>query len=277
MPESTPPHAIPLPANPATAEAEQTAAGPEPGSIPPPDPPALVEIERQFVACYLHNGRNGAAAWRAVVDATAGRTASRRAATWLRRPRIAAALAAADAAARPHTQAVLDRYAISEQRVLDELASVAFTRAGDLLRLHPDGTASVDLSAMDDHQEAAIAEVTVDEYMDGKGPDGRPVKRIRLKLADKLRALNLLGATLGLWHGSGRAGAGPGASPSAADDRAAVEAGLTAGRGLSALLEEAERLAARSALGEPAPTPAPAADPGDRPDPEPMTPEPREG
>ncbi|WP_051013709.1 terminase small subunit [Pararhodospirillum photometricum] len=187
-----------------------------------PSLPPLSETERAFVAAYLANGRKAAAAWR-VLEPNAGPRASPRAARCLARPAVQAALAAADQEAQARTRALIERYAITEERVLAELANVAFSRPLDLLRLNPDGTAVVDLTDMDEHQAAAIAEVTVDEYMDGKGNEARPVKRIRVKLADKLRALNLLGHRLGLWKPTANA------DPS------------NNGAGLSALLDEALR------------------------------------
>jgi hypothetical protein len=185
-----------------------------------PVKPALVDAERRFVECYLSNGRNGAKAWRDAIDPKADPPrACRRAATWLRRPNVKAALALADQRALARTEAMIERYVITEERVLSELASLAFSRPMDLMRVTEDGTAVVDLSTLDDRQAAAIADITVDEFLDGR-------KRVRVKLADKLRALNMLGAKLGVW--------------AILKDRAGD--GLSGG-GLSALLEEAARLA----------------------------------
>ncbi|GEO80448.1 terminase small subunit [Pararhodospirillum oryzae] len=205
------------------------------------DVPALSDPERRFVEAYLAHGRNGARAWRAALDPEAGRSASARAAAFLRRPAVARALEEAEARARAHTEAVLERYALTNERVLEELTSVAFSRPLDLMRLNPDGTAVVDLSTLDDHQAAAIAEVTVDEFMDGKGPDARPVRRMRVRLADKLRALNLLGQRLGLWKPDGRAKGDAGSGTP------------NEGHGLSALLDEAARLAQARAEQDSAP------------------------
>ena len=46
---------------------------------------------------------------------------------------------------------------------------------------------------------AAIREFVVDEYMDGRGEDARPVKRTRFKLADKKAALESIGRHLGMF------------------------------------------------------------------------------
>ena len=57
----------------------------------------------------------------------------------------------------------------------------------------------VDLSKVTRDQAAAIHEITVDEYMEGKGEDARRVKRTRFKLCDKDRSLELLGKHLKLF------------------------------------------------------------------------------
>jgi hypothetical protein len=40
-------------------------------------------------------------------------------------------------------------------------------------------------------------EISVDDYVSGRGESGRSARRIRLKLADKLAALNLLARYVG--------------------------------------------------------------------------------
>ncbi len=200
-----------------------------------PSEPALSDKERRFVEAYLDNGRSGAKAWRAVFGPSKHpRVDSQKAAHLLKTDRVAAALDAADARNEARTQALIERYALSEERILQELASLAFASSLDVMRIQEDGTAVIDLTGLDRREAAAIAEVTVDEYMEGRGPDARPVKRVRVKLADKLRALNMLGQRLGLWRRT--------LDVKCEDGAAKVDGG-----GLSALLEEAARLAAVAA------------------------------
>jgi hypothetical protein len=42
-------------------------------------------------------------------------------------------------------------------------------------------------------QTAALAEVTVEQFMDGRGEEAREVRRVRFRLASKIDALELLG------------------------------------------------------------------------------------
>jgi|SRR5580704_560730 hypothetical protein len=46
---------------------------------------------------------------------------------------------------------------------------------------------------------AAIQELTIDEYVEGKGKDARPVRRTKIKLYDKRPALVEIGRELGLF------------------------------------------------------------------------------
>ncbi len=83
--------------------------------------------------------------------------------------------------------------------VIAELNLIAFSNMLDYMTIKDDGTVVMDFSAVDRDQAAAILELVVDEYTDGKGDDARPVKRVKFKLADKKGALVDLGRHLGLF------------------------------------------------------------------------------
>lgn len=85
---------------------------------------------------------------------------------------------------------------LSAEKVLSELARMGFANFCDYLRTTEEGDTSVDLSMLTREQAAAIQEVIVDEYMEGRGKKARKVKRTRVKLADKNRSLELLGKYL---------------------------------------------------------------------------------
>ena len=69
----------------------------------------------------------------------------------------------------------------------------------DYIKTTEEGDAYVDLSNLTREQAAAIQQITVDEFVDGRGKNVREVKRTRLKLADKNRSLELLGKHLKLF------------------------------------------------------------------------------
>lgn len=134
-------------------------------------------------AGYSHNRAEG---WKASRrDDIARRVAEL---TGLAAQREAAALARA-----------ADRYQVTTDRVVAELARIAFANTLDYWRVDRNGNPELDLSKITRDQGAAISEVIVDTYMDGRSTDAREVKRVRIKLADKRAALVDLGRHLGLF------------------------------------------------------------------------------
>ena len=92
-----------------------------------------------------------------------------------------------------------DKLDLSAEKVLSELSRMGFSNLLDYVKVTKEGDAFVDLSGLTQEQAAAIQEVTVDEYVEGKGKHARKVKRTRLKLVDKIRSLDLLGRHLKLF------------------------------------------------------------------------------
>ncbi len=105
-----------------------------------------------------------------------------------------------------------ERTEIDSDLVIRELARMGFANMLDYVRVTPDGEAVVDLTRLDRDQAAAITEITSEVYTDGKGGDAEQVKRVKLKLADKRGALELLGKHLGLFPYRHEV-AGPGGGP----------------------------------------------------------------
>jgi phage terminase small subunit len=90
------------------------------------------------------------------------------------------------------------RYGITKDKVLDEYAKIAFTRFDDYYTIDPvTGDAMVDLSRVTPETLSAIGEYSVDTYMEGRGDEAREVKRVRIKLADKQRALDAISRIMG--------------------------------------------------------------------------------
>lgn len=91
------------------------------------------------------------------------------------------------------------RAEISVKNVLRELALLGFANMADYMRANPDGDPYLDFSSLTREQAAALVEVTVEDFKEGRGKDARDVRRIKFKLADKRAALVDIGRHLGMF------------------------------------------------------------------------------
>lgn len=92
-----------------------------------------------------------------------------------------------------------ERAGVTIERVLTELAKIGFANMQHYMRAGPDGDPFLDFSALTEAQAAALQEVTVEDFKDGRGDDARDVRRIKFKLYDKRAALVDLGKHLGMF------------------------------------------------------------------------------
>lgn len=95
-------------------------------------------------------------------------------------------------------QIAATRADVSLDWIVDRLKSVADANLGDLLDIDEEGSATLNMSKMTPELKRALTGYTVEEYMEGRGPGAKKVKRHKVNLADKLRALELLVRHLGL-------------------------------------------------------------------------------
>lgn len=88
------------------------------------------------------------------------------------------------------------KHELNEDWVIKRLMSIADASLGDvLIDMGPDA----DLTQLTKEQRYALAEYKSEIYVDGRGDNARDVKRVSVKLADKLAALEKLGKRLGLF------------------------------------------------------------------------------
>lgn len=84
----------------------------------------------------------------------------------------------------------IEHSGITLARVAAELGRVAFSNMMDYMRIDPaTGDPSLDWSGLTREQAAALTEVTVDDYIDGRGENARDVRKVKFKLGDKRAAL----------------------------------------------------------------------------------------
>src|SRR5208283_714778 len=86
-----------------------------------------------------------------------------------------------------------------------ELAKIGFANMQDYMGSTPGGGPYLDFSKLTRDQAAALAEVTVDDFVDGRGENARAVKRVKFKLHDKRAALVDLGGHLGMFQDGNQA------------------------------------------------------------------------
>ena len=91
------------------------------------------------------------------------------------------------------TARIAQRLEISATKVLQELAKIAFANMQAFMPVNADGSPRLDFSDLSQEDWAAVQEVIVDEYVERTPGGPSNIKRVRFKLADKARALELLG------------------------------------------------------------------------------------
>ena len=87
------------------------------------------------------------------------------------------------------TKLAIERTAITKERVAVELGRIGFANMMDYMRVGPSGDPVLDFTGLTREQAAALTEVTVDDYIDGRGENAREVRKVKFKLGDKRAAL----------------------------------------------------------------------------------------
>lgn len=148
----------------------------------------LRPVEKAFVDAYLSNLQMSAkAAGKAISDMLghADVDNSERANAMLQKPHVKRAIA-------ERARQLASKFEVEANSVVKEVAQIAFANMSNYLHITADGDPYIDLSHCTFDQLAAIQEVTVEDYTEGRGDDARDVRRIKLKLHPKLEALEKL-------------------------------------------------------------------------------------
>lgn len=151
--------------------------------------PKLTAKQQRFVDEYMVDLNATQAAIRAGYSK---RSAAEAGYENLRKPQIAAAVAARQSSIAAELKVTVDDIA-------RELHRGGFANMFDYLRVGKNGDPFLDFSGLTRELAAPIAEVVVDDYVDGRGDDAREVRRVRFKLLDKRACLVDLAKLLGFW------------------------------------------------------------------------------
>lgn len=141
----------------------------------------LTPKQAEFVRQYLVDLNATAAAIRAGYSE---RTAKSQGQRLLTNVDVSAALAAAQAEREQRTE-------ITQDRVVSELARIAFADPRDLMEWGPSGVKLKDSADLTKEQAASVAEVSETTTKDGGS--------LKLKKHDKVKALELLGRHMGMF------------------------------------------------------------------------------
>jgi phage terminase small subunit len=83
--------------------------------------------------------------------------------------------------------ATFDRYAITSERIIRELALIGFANIDDFIAVQADGSLVVDFGTATHEQLACLKSVEIDERMIDGAPAG--MRRIKISMSDKRQAL----------------------------------------------------------------------------------------
>lgn len=92
------------------------------------------------------------------------------------------------------------RNEITVDRILAEYAKVGFANIRDYITLTPDGAAALNLTDVTEEQFAAIGQLEIEEDPKGRADDARVVRTIKIKMHDKLHALDSIAKKLGMFN-----------------------------------------------------------------------------
>jgi hypothetical protein len=88
---------------------------------------------------------------------------------------------------------------LTPEKIVAELAVIAFSDLGDYISIHPDGTASIELFNMPPSATRAISSLNTEATRTA----GRQTAKVRIKMHDKQAALVSLAKILGMFQEGG--------------------------------------------------------------------------
>jgi phage terminase small subunit len=123
---------------------------------------------------------------------------------------------------------------ITKQMLVQELRLIAFADKRDFFRVTESGTLVLDMDIDDPLLLRSIAEVTQEDFPDGKGEDAQRVRRTKLKMYDKIRAIELIAKLEGHYSDKLELSGEVKTSGFTDDQRAAIVAAIIERRGKTA-------------------------------------------
>ena len=152
-------------------------------------PDKLTQKQEKFARAYVETG-NASEAYRRAYDASRmkAETVNNNASKLLQHSEVAARVATLQSRVAKIAE---NRYEVTQDRIIAELARIAFARAEDYFTWGPTGVEVKESSTLTRDQLAAVVEVSQTVSASGGS--------IKVKLSDKQTALEKLGRTLGMF------------------------------------------------------------------------------
>lgn len=97
---------------------------------------------------------------------------------------------------------MVERNEVTEDMIVQKLAELAFTNLGDGLVFSEDGDVDWDLDKFRNIPalRGILANIKVERYTEGRGPNAKPFRRVQFSSKDQLKALELLMKYLGMFE-----------------------------------------------------------------------------
>lgn len=168
----------------------------------------LKPLERIFVRAYVATDDPIKACLAVYPEFKGNSLASVRALDFMKRPMVQAAIA-------QEFKRIADKYEITAENVLQEVALVAFARMGDYATPTEDGRAlQADFNKIPEHQlEASLAAVSEFNVEETEDKDGTVTRKFKFKLHDKNSSLDKLMKRFGLYAPEKHEISGPDGAP----------------------------------------------------------------
>lgn len=93
-----------------------------------------------------------------------------------------------------------ERNAVTEDWIVSQLKRIAEAELGDIIVVDPEsGNVAIDYTKLTPSLRAALSGMDISEYTEGRGLERRPVRNIKIRMHDKLKALDMLARILGMF------------------------------------------------------------------------------
>ncbi len=90
------------------------------------------------------------------------------------------------------------RTEVTPEKIVRELAVIAFSDIGDVIRLTADGAAHLDFSDLPPEFTKSVSQITVETFTEGRGERATDIRQVKLKMNDKRAALVDLAKIMGM-------------------------------------------------------------------------------